>query len=68
MDVCVDQAWHERAVAEIDDFGARRTLDRWTGFQNPLAFNQNLSGFYDFPGLDIEQARCMEHNGMRRWL
>ncbi len=65
MDVGVDQAGHQRRVAEIDGLRPGGMGDGGAGGNDLLSFNQDLSGGNDAAAFDIEQARGMENDGVR---
>jgi hypothetical protein len=68
MDVRIDQAGHERAVAEVDGFSPWFMSDARPNFDNPLAANQDLPWHDHFPRLDIEHASSVKDNRARRCL
>lgn len=57
MDMGVDETGHESGVAEIEDFGGWRMLDRRTDFGDPVVLNKDFARGDYFPILDIENAR-----------
>jgi len=65
VDVRVDQARQQRAISQIDHFGSRRMLHRGSRFDNALALHQNFAGLQDASGLDVEQPRGAQHDGLR---
>ncbi len=44
MDVSVDQAGHQRGVAEVDFLCVRGMRYRWTGFHDTVPSNEDFSG------------------------
>jgi hypothetical protein len=66
MDVGIDQTGKKCAIAQIDDFGASRTLDCSPDFDDAFALHQDLPWLEHAPGLDIEQARRVQHDWMGR--
>ncbi len=66
MDVGVDQSGHQRGIAKIDGLRSSRVSYRGAGGDNLLPFDQDFSGGKDAAGFDVEQARGMENDGMRR--
>jgi hypothetical protein len=63
MHVGVDQAGEQRDVAEVDDFGALRMVDRCADGANAVAFDQDFAGLEEGAGVDLEQARGVEDDG-----
>ena len=66
MHVRVDQAGQQRGVAEVDDPCALRMVDRCADSADALALDQNLAGLEQVSGIDLEQARGVEHDGRCR--
>ncbi len=63
MHVDVDQAGHQRLVAQIDRFRAGRMRHRRAGFRDAFTFDQYFAGGEKFSTFDIEQARGVQHHG-----
>ena len=63
MDVGVDEAGEQRGVAEVDDLRALRMVDRSADGADALALDQNFAGLKDCAGVDLKQARGVEHDG-----
>ena len=59
VDVRVDQAGQQRAVAQVDGFSARRMRDRGAGFHDAIAADQHLAGSDD-------ACRFRRRSGARR--
>ena len=66
MHMRVDQARHQGGVAQIDHFRARRMTDRAAHRRDAVALDQDLAGRHDAAAFRVEQARGMQHNGVRR--
>ena len=64
MDVGVDQAGQQGAVAEIDDFGAGGMRDGGADFGDAVALDEDFAGRNDFAGFDFEEARGVEDDGV----
>ncbi len=56
VDVGVDQARQQGAVAEVDGLGASGMAHGCAHLGDSFAFDQDLAGREDFPGFDLEQA------------
>lgn len=56
MDVRVDEAGHQRGVAEIDDRSAIGMRDVLAGFADVVADDENLAWGVDLAGGDVEDA------------
>ena len=54
MDVRVNQAGHERDVAEVNYFRAARMRDGCANFGDARSLDKNFAGRDNFAGLDIE--------------
>jgi len=39
MNMGVDESGHECAIAQIDDLGSRRMLDRWSGLYDAISLD-----------------------------
>jgi hypothetical protein len=57
----VDEAGHERGVAEVDNLRSGRMRDVCAGFDDAVPGDQDLAGSEDFAGGDIEDARGVQH-------
>jgi hypothetical protein len=57
--VGVNQAGEKRAVAEIDDFGARRMGDFGAHFFYFVTLHEYFAWSGNAAGLDVEQARSV---------
>ena len=66
MHVRVDEAGHERGVAEVDDLRAGGMRDVRSGLGDAVARNQDFARREDFAGGDIEDARGVQY-GLRGW-
>ena len=66
MDVGVDQPRHQRGIAKIDGLRSCRVGYGGAGGDNLLSFDQDFSGGKNAAGFDVEQARGMENDGVRR--
>ena len=62
----VDQARHDRGIAEIDDLGSLWTLDGRAYFNDALVLHKNFPGSDYFPIFNIEESRSMKDNCMLR--
>ena len=60
----VDQARHDRGIAEIDDLGSLWTLDGRAYFNDALVLHKNFPGSDYFPIFNIEESRSMKDNWM----
>ena len=65
MHVGVDQAGHQRRVAQIDGLRSGGMGDGRAGGNDLLSFDQDLPGGKHAAAFDIEQARGMENDGVR---
>jgi hypothetical protein len=65
MHVRVDQAGHQGAVPEIDDFRARGMFHTRSHLGDAVALNQDFAWLDDLPGFDIQQPRGMQDHGTR---
>ena len=63
MDVSVDQAGEQGAVAEVDNIGSGGMLDRGSDLEDAVALNQNFGGRDDLAGLHAEQTGGVENDG-----
>jgi hypothetical protein len=63
MDVGIDQAGKQGAVAEVDDSGALGMIDRGADGANAIAFDKNFAGPEQGSGINLEQARGVEDDG-----
>ena len=63
MHVRVDEAGEQRGVAQVDDFGALRMVDRRAHGANALALDEDFAGLEQGAGIDLEQARGVEDDG-----
>ncbi len=63
MNVRVDEAGHQRRVAEIDDLGALWMVDGAADCADAVAFDEYFAGLQQVAGVDLEQARGVEHDG-----
>ena len=61
MRMRIDQARHQRPVAEIDDLRARWTLDTRAGSSDMVALDENLSRAKDAAGLGLIQPGRMQN-------
>ena len=68
MNVRVDKAGEQGSVAEIDDFGALRMVDRGADGANAISLDQNFAGLEQGSGIHLEQARGVENDGRGGWL
>ena len=64
MHVGIDQARQQSGIAEIDDFGAGRMRDRRADGSDALAVDKNFSRGHDAAGIDLEQVRCVQDDGV----
>ena len=62
----IDQAWHQRRVAQIDQFSASRMRDVRARLADAIALNQQFSWRDDLAGGHVEYARGVQHDGMLR--
>ncbi len=65
MDMRVDQAGEQRAVAKIDDLRARGMGDGRAHFDDAFAAHQHFAGRDNAAGFDIDQARGVKYDGAR---
>jgi hypothetical protein len=63
MHVRVDEAGHERHVAEVDALYAIWMLHGCADLKNPLAFDENLAGLKDLAGIDLKKTGCVQDDG-----
>lgn len=64
--VGVDEAGEERGVAEIEHLRALRVLDGSGNFDDAIALHEDFSRRKDFSGVDFEETRGVEHDGILR--
>src|ERR1700678_3581295 len=65
MHVGVDQAGHQRRIAQIDGLRPGGVVDGGAGRNNLLSFNEHFSGRNNTPAFDVEQAGGVENDWMR---
>jgi hypothetical protein len=65
MNVNIDQAGKQSAVAEIGDLGPGRMLYARAHFDNALTPNQDLSRTDQFAAVHVDEMRSMQHHGLR---
>jgi hypothetical protein len=65
MDVRVDEAGKQGAVAEVDDFRALRMKDRRADGADAVALDQNFARLKQGSGFHLEQARGVQDDGSR---
>jgi len=63
MHMSVDEAGEQRGVAEVDNAGSLRMLDRCADGEDALALDENLAGLEKGSGIDLKQARGVEYDG-----
>ncbi len=63
MHVGVNEAGQQCDVAQIDDFGPLRMLDRAAHGADALALDEYLAGLKQRSGIHLEQPRRVEHDG-----
>ena len=63
MHVRVDEAGEQRGVAEVDDLGAGRMVDRGADGADAVTFDEDFAGPEQRAGIDLEQARGVEDDG-----
>ena len=68
MDVRIDEAGHERGVAQLDSLRARGMRDARPGRHYAVSLNQNLPGRIDPARADIENARRPQNDRALRRL
>jgi hypothetical protein len=62
--MCVNQAGHQRGVAQIDHGRSRRMRDRRAHLADALAHNQHLAWRDDLARGDIQHTRGMKNSGL----
>ena len=62
MDVSVDEARHQRRVAEVDFFRALGMVHSCPGLDDALAANEDLPGCKNASALDVKQPCRMQQN------
>jgi hypothetical protein len=65
MDVGIDQAGHQRAIAEVNNLRIGGMLDRCAGFHDALALNENIRGRDEAGVFDIEHVGGVENDRTR---
>ena len=65
MHVGVDQAGHQRRIAQVDGLRPGGVGDGRAGGNNLLSFDQHFSRRNNTPAFDIEQARGVENDWVR---
>jgi hypothetical protein len=65
MDVGVDEAGEQRGVAEVDDLGVLRVVDRCADGSNAIALHEDFARLEQRAGIDLEQARGVQDDGRR---
>ena len=66
MDVHIDKARHQGAVAKVDGRGAIRMPDFDSGFRDSISLNKERAGSQHATSLDIQKAAGVEHGcGLR---
>ena len=68
MDVGVDEAGEQSGVAEVDDLCALRMVDGCADGADAVALDEDFAGAEECAGIDLEQARGVEHDGRGRRL
>ena len=63
MHMGVDQAGKQRCVAEVDDPGALRMVDRAADGADAVALDENFAGLEEGSGVHLEQARGVKDDG-----
>jgi len=66
VNVGIDESGHERDVAEVDGFGASGMRDGGSGFDDLVALDEDFAGRDHASVRDIEQARGVKNDRMRR--
>ena len=64
MHVGIDEARHQRAVAEVDHLGSARPRHGRAGGCNALALDEHFAGSQEAAGVDFEQMRGVQHDGI----
>ncbi len=60
----IDEARQQRGIAEVDQLRAGRMAHRGTHRRNALAFDENFARRQHPAGVDLEQVRGMQDDGM----
>jgi hypothetical protein len=63
MHVRVNEAGEQGGVAQVDDAGSLRMLDRRADGEDALALDENLTGLEEGSSIDLKQTRGVEHDG-----
>ena len=63
MDVRIDEAGHQGAIAEVDHFRTGWPLHRRSGFDDPVTLNENLARLHDLAGFNVEETGGVKHHG-----
>ncbi len=66
VNVRINQAGKQSAVAQINDLRSCRMFDRRAYLDDAFPLHQNFTRLYHPAVLDIKQAGSMQHDGMRR--
>ena len=66
MNVRINQAGHQRAVAQVDDFSSRETPHRGPDLDDTITLHEHFAGLHNAPVLYVQQPRRMQHDCMRR--
>ena len=64
--VRIDEPRHQRAASEIDQLGSARPRHGRAGGRNALTLDEHFAGSHEAAGVDFEQMRCVQHDGMDR--
>jgi hypothetical protein len=65
MDVSVNQAGKQRAIAQVYYLSAGGMLHRGSNLEDPFIPNQNFCRLEHAPGLHVEETGGVQHNRMR---
>jgi hypothetical protein len=64
VNVCVDQAGHQRCVAEVDNLHSSGMSNGCSGSGDSFAFDKDFTGADNFAVGDVEHSRCVKNNRM----
>ena len=65
MHVSVDETGEQRGITEVEDLRALRMLDGGSDFDDALTLHEDFAGRENFAGVDFEETRGVEHDGLR---
>src|SRR5438270_11238378 len=65
MDVGIDESGEKSAIPQVNYFRSDRALDCVAHLDDVVTEHKNFAGLRDVAGLDIEQACCVQNDGMR---